>query len=57
MILGTILLLLGLGVFIGAGITLNDSPGVEKKTIVVMLVSIALIVWGGILLYSNVFGL
>jgi hypothetical protein len=57
MILGIILLLLGLGVFIGAGITLDDAPGVEKKTVVVMMLGVALIVWGGIILYSNVFGL
>ncbi len=56
MILGILLLLLGLGVFVGAGITLDDSPGVEKKTVVIMMVALALIVWGGILLYSNVFG-
>jgi hypothetical protein len=56
MILGILLLLLGLGVFVGAGVTLNDSPGVEKKTVVIMMIAIALIVWGGILLYSNVFG-
>ncbi len=57
MILGIILLLLGLGVFIGAGVQLDDSPGVEKKTVVIMMIGIALIIWGGILLYSNVFGL
>lgn len=56
MILGIILLLLGLGVFIGAGITLNDHPGVERNTVIIMMIAIALIVWGGILLYSNVFG-
>jgi hypothetical protein len=56
MILGIILLLLGLGVFIGAGVTLDDSPGVEKKTVIIMMIGLALIVWGGILLYSNVFG-
>lgn len=57
MILGTILLLIGLGVFIGATVTLNDSPGVEKKTVVIMMIALALVVWGGVLLYSSAFGL
>jgi len=56
MIPGILLLLLGLGVFIGAGIQLDDAPGVEKKTVIIMMVGIAFIVLGGILLYGNAFG-
>lgn len=56
MILGIILLLIGLGVFIGAGVTLNDSPGVETKTVVIMMAGIVCIVVGGVLLYAAAFG-
>ncbi len=56
MILGILLLLLGLGVFIGAGVTLNDSPGVETKTVVIMMAGVVCIVSGGVMLYTNVFG-
>lgn len=56
MIPGILLLLLGLSVFIAAGIKLDDAPGVEKKTVIIMMVGIAFIVLGGILLYGNAFG-
>jgi len=53
---GIILLVLGLGLFIGAGIKLDDYPGVERNHVIVMLVGLVCILVGGILLYAKVFG-
>jgi hypothetical protein len=53
---GILLLLLGLGLFISAGIKLDDEPGLERNTVIVMMLGLASIIAGGILLYSKVFG-
>lgn len=53
---GIILLVLGLGLFIGTGIKLDDYPGVERNHVLVMLAGLVCIIVGGILLYSKVFG-
>ncbi len=53
---GIILLVLGLGLFIGAGIRLNDHPGVERSHLFTMLAGLVCIIVGGILLYAKVFG-
>ncbi len=53
---GIILLVLGLGLFIGTGIKLDDSPGVERKHLFTMLAGLVCIIVGGILLYAKVFG-
>ncbi len=53
---GIIFLLLGLGLFIGAGIKLDDYPGVERGHLFTMLAGLACIIIGGILLYAKVFG-
>lgn len=55
-IAGILLLLLGLGLFIGAGIKLDDEPGLERNTVVVMMLGLLSIIAGGILLYGKVFG-
>lgn len=55
-IVGIILLLLGLGLFIGAGVKLDDSPGVERSHLFAMLGGLAAIIIGGIMLYTKVFG-
>jgi len=55
-IAGIILLILGLGLFIGAGIKLDDSPGIEKSHLFTMLAGLAAILIGGIMLYTKVFG-
>ncbi len=53
---GIFLLLLGLGLFIGAGIQLDDAPGVERNHLFIMLAGLGSIIVGGILLYGKVFG-
>lgn len=53
---GIILLVLGLGLFIGAGIKLDDYPGVERNHVMIMLAGFVCIIVGGILLYAKVFG-
>ncbi len=55
-IAGILLLLLGLGLFIGAGVKLDDSPGVEKSHLLTMLAGLVSIIIGGIMLYTKVFG-
>lgn len=55
-IAGIILLLLGLGFFISAGIKLDDEPGLERKTVAVMALGLISIIAGGILLYGKAFG-
>lgn len=57
MIFGIILLILGLAVFIAAGVKLDDAPGVERNTVIVMGFATLLMVVGGILLYKDVFGM
>ena len=53
---GIILLVLGRGLFIGAGIKLDDYPGVERNHVVLMMAGLVSIIVGGILLYAKVFG-
>lgn len=55
-IAGILLLLLGLGLFISAGIKLDDEPGLEQKTVAVMALGLISIIAGGIMLYGKVFG-
>ncbi len=55
-IAGIILLLLGLGLFIGTGIQLDDTPGLERNHVIAMGAGLLSILIGGILLYSKVFG-
>lgn len=55
-IAGILFLLLGLGLFIGADIKLDDAPGLERSHIVTMGAGLLSILVGGILLYSKVFG-
>lgn len=49
-------MVLGLGLFIGAGIKLDDYPGVERNHVMIMLAGFVCIIVGGILLYAKVFG-
>ena len=56
MIPGIIFILLGLGLFIGAGIKLDDAPGLEKKTLVLMGVALVLLAIGGMFLLNTAFG-
>ncbi len=55
-ILGIILLVLGLGLFISAGVKLDDEPGLEKRTVILMVLGLTSILASGILLYGKVFG-
>lgn len=55
-IAGIILILFGLGLFIGTGMKLDDSPGLEKSHLYTMLAGLAAIIIGGIMLYTKVFG-
>ncbi|MEK9155364.1 MAG: hypothetical protein AAB839_01825 [Patescibacteria group bacterium] len=56
MIPGILLVLLGLGLFIGGGIKMDDSPGIDRNHLIVMLIGLVVLVIGGVMLYSNVFG-
>lgn len=56
MIPGIILILLGLGIFIAAGVKLDDAPGLEKKTLMFMGSALVLLLIGGMLLFNTAFG-
>lgn len=51
-IIALLVLLLGLGLFIFAGIRMNDNPGVETRHLVIMLLGLVLLVGGFFGLYS-----
>jgi hypothetical protein len=55
MIPGILLILLGLGLFIGGGIQMDDAPGVDRKHLAVMLIGLVILVIGGVMLYGKVF--
>lgn len=52
LIIALLVLLLGLGMFIVAGIRMNDNPGIETKHIVLMLAGLILVLGGFFGVYS-----
>ncbi len=54
MIIGIFLVLVGVGLFIAGGVKMDDSPGIERSHLIIMMTGLALLIVGGIFIYGSV---